>query len=67
MFILHRLLPHHLNPIDVDCDGDIDMDDILKIKAHYTFANQHGISGNVDGTIDQTQSIHILAPDTTGA
>lgn len=52
---------------DVDCDGDIDMDDILKIKAHYTFANQQGISGNVNGTIDQTQAIHILAPDTTGA
>lgn len=45
---------------DVDANGEINFDDIAKIKAHYTYASQNGISGSVDGTIDQTVAIVIV-------
>ena len=37
---------------DVNCDNNIDLNDLAKIRAHYTYTS--------DSTIDQTQPIVIV-------
>ncbi len=45
---------------DVNCDNSIDLNDLAKIRAHYTYSAQAGESGSVDGTIVQTSPIVIV-------
>ena len=51
---------------DVDYNGDVDLDDIAKIKAHYTYKDQTGASGTtIDPEISQTNTITINTQSNT--
>lgn len=59
---LQSTMPTYLQAAaDVDHNGEINLNDIAKIKAHYTYASQNGIdNAPIDGTISQTGSLTII-------